>query len=186
MKRTSTLVLVMALVIALIPVPSYAQSTTDEPTTTDATTSTTADACALAKKRVAAHATAISALQTDHSAKYATMKARVNTLLATATRAKYTDVTSLTAARDTITTALSAYNAQAKVYEASLEVTQAAPCGEEAGEFTPALTISRAELVTLRNTALAVKASFKQTTVPALRDYANWLKATANTTQENS
>lgn len=176
MKRTSTLVLVMAFVIALLPVSTYAQTATETPTSDDA--------CAAAKKRIGTHASAISVLYTDHSAKYTTMKGRIDTLVSSATKTAYTDISSLTAARDTVTTALSAYNTQSAVYTTALETAQAAPCGEEQGEFTAALIVARTELVTLRDNAATVKASIKQNTAPALRNYATWLKANTTTTEE--
>jgi len=176
MKRTSTLVLVMAFVVALFPVSTYAQTATETPTSDEA--------CATAKKRISTHASAISVVYTDHSAKYATMKGRIDTLVSSATKTAYTDISSLTAARDTVSTALSAYNTQSTVYTAALETAQAATCGEEQGEFTPALTAARTELVTLRDDAAAVKASIIQNAAPALRNYATWLKANTTTTEE--
>ena len=171
----------MAFVIALLPVSTYAQAVENEPITNEEASN---DACNVAKQRIATQAKKITTLQTDHSAKYATMKGRIDTFAITAATAKYTAINELTATRDGLTTALSVFNSQAKIYKTSLETAQAATCGEEDGQFTPALEAARAELVSLRSTATAVKTSIKQSVAPALRDYASWLKATADTNEE--
>ena len=171
MKRTGISVLGLALVISLIPVASYAQTATEEPVNSEG--------CIMAKARIATHATAVTTLQTERTAKYATIKSKVDTFVSSATEANYTDIAKLTAARDTVTTAISDYATQAKVYATTLEKAQAAPCGEGTGEFISALAIARAELKTLRTDGLAVKTAAKQNAVPALREYATWLKANA-------
>jgi len=174
-KRTSLLVLGLAFAIALLPASTYAVTLTNEPAPkTD---------CTIAKKRIATHTTAVLALQADHNAKYTTMKGRVDTLISTATAAKYTGISKLTAARDSISTALSAYTAQTEVYKTALETAQAAPCGEGTGEFIDALTAARTELKTLRDDGLSVKLAFKQNAAPALREYATWLKDNTNVNQ---
>lgn len=186
MNRTSVFVLGLAFVIALLPVSTYAQTVTNEPATNEPNSNQgiTNRACTVAKQRIATRASNTATILTDHSAKYTTMKGRVDTLISTAIKAEYSDASTLTAARNSVTSALSGYNAQVKVFIASLEVAQLAPCGEEEGEFTSALNTARTELTTLRETALTVKAAIKQNAVPALRDYATWLKASANITQE--
>ena len=176
MKKTSMLVLGLALVIALLPVSSYAQSTTEEPVSEEG--------CTMAKAKIATHATAATAAQTDHVKKYAAIKDSIDTLVSSATAAEYTDVATLTAARDNVTIAINSYSTQAKVYSTALEKAQSAVCGEEAGQFTDALATARTELVKTRTTSTAVKTSVTKSAVPALKAYASWLKASTETAQE--
>ena len=68
------------------------------------------------------------------------------------------------------------------VIETSLEKTQAVPCTQTT-EFARALTVSRAELVKLRTANTSVKTSIKQDAVPAMQNYAAWLKT--NTAKVN-
>jgi hypothetical protein len=178
MKKTSMLVLGLALVIALIPVSSYAQSTTEEPVSEEG--------CTMAKAKIATHTTAASAAQTEHIKKYAGLKDTMDTLVSSATIAKYSDVATLTAARDKLAIAIDTYTSTAKTYSTTLEKIQTSVCGEEAGQFTDVLATARTELTVVRNSSLAVKTSVAQSAVPALRDYASWLKANIDTAQEKS
>jgi len=176
MKKTSMFVLGLALVIAIIPVSSYAQTPTEEPISEEG--------CTMAKQKIATHATAATAAQTDHVAKYTRLKSDIDTLVSSATAAKYPDIETLVSARDNVTIAINTYTAQAKTYATSLEKAQSAVCGEEAGQFTEALATARIELTTTRNGSLAVKTAVTKSAVPALRDYASWLKASSATAQE--
>ena len=176
MKKTSMLVLGLALIVALLPVSSYAQSTTEEPVNEEG--------CTMAKAKIATHATAATSAQADHAKKYANLKDTIDTFVSSATDAKYTDIATLTAARDNVTIAISNYTSQAKVYSTALEKAQSSVCGEEAGQFTDALATARKELTAVRSSSLAVKTTVTKSAVPALRDYASWLKASTDTTQE--
>jgi len=175
-KKTSLFILSLALVVALLPVSSYAQTPTEEPVSEEG--------CTMAKAKVATHATAAAAAQTDHTAKYTRLKSDIDTLVSSATAAKYPDVETLTAARDNAAIAMNTYTSQAKKYATTLEKVQNAACGEEAGQFTQTLATARTELALTRTGSLAVKSAVTKSVVPALRDYASWLKASADTTQE--
>ena len=175
-KKTSMLVLGLALIVALLPVSSYAQTPTQEPISEEG--------CTTAKAKIATHATAVNAAQTDHIKKYTSLKDSIDTIVSSATTAEYTDVATLTAARDNVTIAINNYTTQAKAYSIALEKAQASVCGEEAGQFTDTLATARTELTATRNSSLAVKNVVTKTAVPALQDYARWLKASTDTAQE--
>ena len=178
MKQNAILIVGLAFVIALLPVSTYAQNASEN----DASNAI----CNTAKKRVASHAAAISKLQADHSAKYAALKGRVDTLITSATAAQYTGIDKLTAARDSVATSLAAFEAQAKLYKTALDATQVPACGEQTGDFLSAVEAARVELTSLRSSGLAVKMTIKQNAVPALREYATWLKDNKTTSQEKS
>jgi len=171
------LVLGLALVVALLPVSSYAQSTTEEPVSEEG--------CTMAKAKIATHATAVTATQTDHVKKYAAIKDSIDTLVSSATAAEYTDIATLTTARDNVTIAINNYATVSKTYSTTLEKVQSSVCGEEAGQFTDLLASARTELTSVRSSALTVKTTVTQSAVPALRDYASWLKASTDTAKEN-
>jgi hypothetical protein len=176
MKKTSIFVLGLALVIALLPVSSYAQTPTEEPISEEG--------CTMAKQKIALHSTAATTAQNDHTAKFTRLKSDIDTLVSSATAAKYPDIDTLATARDNVTIAMNTYTAQAKTYAMTLDKTQKAVCGEEAGQFTDTLATARTELIAIRNSSLAIKTAVTKSVVPALRDYASWLKASSDTTQE--
>jgi len=177
LKRASTYLISLALVIALLPLSTHAQTPPEEPVADEG--------CTVAKQRITTHAVAAAAALADHSAKYTDMKNRIDTVVLSATEAKYIDIKKLTTTRDTVTASLGAYTAQAKVYATALETAQAAECGDDVDQFTDSLKLARTELATLRNQSLTVKTAVKQSAAPALRSYATWLKANTNTIQEN-
>jgi len=176
-KRTSISVLGFALVISLIPLTTHAQTATEQPVAENR--------CSIAKQKIATHAAAVTTAQTEHTAQYAAIKSKIDTLVSSATEAKYDAVDKLTIARDSVTKAISDYAYQAKIYNTSLVTAQSAVCGEGAGEFVSALATARIELASLRTNSTAVKAAVKENAVPALRDYAAWLKQNTVTTQGN-
>jgi len=176
MKRIGMSTLGLALVISLVPVTTYAQTTTERSVATQR--------CTMAKQKIATHTAAIAAAQADHATKYATIQQRVDALVSSAAKANYTGIDKLTTARDSVAKAITSYTTQASVYTTALATAQSAACGEGTGEFMSALATARTELKTLRASGAAVKTAVKQNAVPALRDYATWLKTTTSSTQE--
>lgn len=177
MKRIAISTLGLALVISLVPVTSYAQTTTERSVATQR--------CTMAKQKIATHTAAIAATQANHATKYTTIQQRVDTLVSSAVKANYTAIEKLTAARNSVTKAITDYTTQATVYTTALATAQSAACGEGTGEFMSALATARTELKALRVSSAAVKTVVKQNAIPALRDYATWLKTNADSTQEN-
>jgi hypothetical protein len=168
MKRVSGFVLSLAFVVVLIPTSTYAQVTTQQ--------SVTDVQCVKAKEKIASHKASIASLQTERTAVHTRITNTINTYLSTASDAEYTGIAALTSARDGVTKAISTYTAQVSVYTVALEKAQAAGCSDGASEFTTALNTARTELVTLRSNSIAVKIAVKEGAVPALQNYAAWLK----------
>jgi hypothetical protein len=176
-KQASIYVLGLALTVALVPVSSYAESAAQE-TVTEAR-------CALAETKIATRITALSTAQTDHNDKYTKISNKLTAFISTATTANYPNVSKITTARDDVTKAISAYNAQVTVYQDALQTAQTTTCGNNGGEFVKALKTARTELVTLRTDSLAVKTAIVKEAVPALHDYATWLKTNSTTAKGN-
>ena len=176
-KQASIYVLGLALAVSIFPLSTYAETTTEQ-TVTEAR-------CTLAEKNITAHITNITKEQTERSAKYAAITTRINTLVTSATAANYPNVSKLTAARDSVTSAINTFTAQATTYKTALETAQTTTCGNNGGKFVDALKAVRTELVTLRTDSIAVKTAVTQQAVPALHDYATWLKTNPTTAKES-
>ncbi len=176
-KQASIYVLGLALVAALVPVSSYAQSAAE--------TTVTEARCAIAETKIAARITELSSLQTDRTTKYTNISNKLNAFISSATTAGYPNVSKITTARDDVTKAISTYNAQVTVYQTALQTAQSTTCGNNGGEFVKALKTARTELATLRTDSLAVKTAIVKEAVPALHDYATWLKSNSTTAKGN-
>jgi len=129
-----------------------------------------------AKTKIAAHKAVITTIQSERTPVQTVLKNRIDAFIVTSGEVKYDKAAALAASRDAVSKAISTYNAQSTVYKKSLDTLEAAKCTEGAGEYTIALTASRAELVKLRTASEGVKTTLKSETVPALRNYATWLK----------
>ncbi|MFZ3009837.1 MAG: hypothetical protein WA030_02350 [Candidatus Microsaccharimonas sp.] len=139
--------------------------------------------CKLAPTRLDLRITAVEKVKTTQSTVYAETKSKVDTFVTSATDAGY-DVTALTAARDSVKSKIDTYIEKATAYSAALTTAKGLTCGESDGAFTTALTSARTALLATRTAALDVRTTFKQQVVPALNDYAAWLKLQkANTTE---
>ena len=173
-KLASISVLGLALAVSLIPISAFAQ--------TPAQQAEAEARCTTAKTKLAAKITSVTTLQTERTNQYTSINERVNRLVVSSAEANYLDTQKLTTAHDAVKKSIDAYSAQATAYKTSLEKTQAVPCTQTT-EFTRALTVSRAELVKLRTANTSVKTSIKQDAVPAMQNYAAWLKT--NTAKVN-
>ncbi|MDB5180711.1 MAG: hypothetical protein JWO54_471 [Candidatus Saccharibacteria bacterium] len=176
-KQAGIFVLGLALSFALIPVSTYAQ-TAIQPPVTEAR-------CTIARERITTHIANITTLQTDRATLQTSITNRINAYITTATDAGYPDISELTTARDSVTKAISTYTIQAAAYKTALNKVESTPCGEGTGEFVIAVNSARTELINLRTKSAAVKTAVKQEAVPALYDYAAWLKTATSDTKEN-
>ena len=175
MKHAGIFVLGLAVVGSLVPATVFAQTTTTPPVAT-------ADArCTTAKERIAPLIAKVSTLQTERTNQYTSINDRVNRFTTSSIAAKYSDAAKLTSAHDSVKQSIEAYSVQATRYKASLDKAQSIPC-TQMNEFTATLTNARSELVKLRNSNTAVKTAIKEQAVPALQNYATWLKT--NTAKE--
>ena len=176
MKHAGMFILGLAVVGSLVPATVFAQTTTSPPA------STTDARCTVAKERIAVLAPKVSTLQTERTNQYTSINDRVSRFITSSTAAKYTDVAKLTTAHDSVKQSIEAYSTQASKYKGALEKVQSIPC-TQMNEFTVALTTARSELTKLRTSNTAVKTAIKQQAVPALQNYATWLKT--NTAKES-
>ena len=183
MKQASIFVFGLTFAFATIPTISYAQ------TAPGATRIVSEQECTIAKETITSNAETSTALKVKRSVQYDAIKEQLYKVQLSATKAQYIKLDALLTARDTLTAKLGAYNAQAQVYETALKATLAAPCSEDSSQFANAVISARTELVTLRESAVAVKAAVKENALPALKEYAKWLGANApstNSTEGNS
>ncbi|MFZ1302211.1 MAG: hypothetical protein WAQ27_06600 [Candidatus Microsaccharimonas sp.] len=171
-KQAGIYTIALAFALSILPVTSYAQSSTEA-------------RCTVAIEKITARVAAVTKLQTERTAKYEVIKTQVDAFISKATAAQYPNVAELTTAREAVKLKVDDYAAQGEVYKKALETIQATPCGDASGDFIGAILAARTELVTLREDNLAVKQSIKQEAVPALRNYAAWLKTNSTEVKEN-
>lgn len=170
------LVLLALTATSLLPLSSvYAQTAASE-----------SARCKIATTRLDLRIAAVDKAKTNQSTVYNQAKSKLDTFVTSATNAGY-DVTALTTARDSVKTKIDTYIEKATAYSAALTTAKSLTCGESDGAFATALTNARAALTATRTAALDVRTTFKQQVVPALNDYAAWLKLQkANTSGENN
>jgi hypothetical protein len=173
LKLSGIYILALSVAVALIPTSTYAQTAVQEPVTEAK--------CVQAKTKIAAHKAVITTIQSERTPVQAVLKNRIDAFIVTSNEVKYDKAAALTASRDAVSKAISTYTAQSAVYKTSLDTLEATKCTEGTGEFTIALTAARAELVKLRTASEAVKTALNSEAVPALRNYATWLKTSATT-----
>lgn len=170
---TGGLVLLALTATSLFPLSSvYAQTVASE-----------SARCKIATSRLDLRITNVEKVKTTQSALYNETKSKVDTFVTSATDAGY-DVAKLTTARDSVKTKIDTYIEKATAYSAALTTAKSLTCGESDGAFTTAVASARTALVATRTAAIDVRTTFKQQVVPALNDYAAWLKLQkANTTE---
>ena len=128
-----------------------------------------------------------SEIKANHSERYERLIKRIDAVVASAQSRDY-DTTSLTAAKEKVTTAIAAYELAVDAYIAQLGATSDLSCADNTATYGQAIVGSREALETVRSTSASVRTTFRQTVVPALKDYKAWLEenVTTRTTQESA
>lgn len=155
-------------------------------TSTSAQTVTESARCSVAQARIATQLARVEATKTTQIKAYNDVKARIDTLLSNAVAASYTNIAALTAARDAVQAKIVTYTEKATAYSTALGAAQSLTCGKAEGDFAKAIISSRAALLEVRTASLDVRTTLRNEAIPALRDYAAWLKERSTTTEETN
>ncbi len=138
--------------------------------------------CTMAKDRLEQRVTRVETAITSRTEQYTALRSRVETLLTSATSAGY-DVTALTAARDAVQADIATFTEKATAYTAALTAANGLACGDNDGAFVEGMVMARTALRELRAAMSDVATSLRSEAIPAIKDYAAWLRgqATDNT-----
>lgn len=189
--KKKLLIGVSAFVLALTftTAPAFAVVETEEPkptTTTTTTKETPTQAtketprCTTAETRIKKQLTTIQTVREARSKVYKNTLERVEKVIASAKERTY-DTTKLDAALVAAQTAYDSFVTNSTNYETALTSTQTYACGNSEGQFANALATARTELTTLRTSAATLRSTIREQLVPAVKEYAVWLKAQAST-----
>lgn len=156
------------------------------PTLHAQTTPTTAQ-CTVAQARLTARILKVDAAHTAQTNLYTGLQTRLSTIITSATEAGYDEVglAALTAAQTTVNAKITAYTTAADAYTTALEAAKGKDCSTTVAEFRTAVIEARASRASLLAAATDVRASFRTDVIPAIKDYAAWLKEQSDTTEGN-
>jgi hypothetical protein len=139
--------------------------------------------CNIAQARLNTRITRVDTVKQLQSEKYATLQTRISTLVTNAQTTEY-DTAALQAAQTAVAGKITAFTAAANEYTTALLATKNLSCGESDGAFATSVLASREALINTRLAALEVRKAFREEMIPALKDYATWLKDNDNTQDE--
>jgi hypothetical protein len=139
--------------------------------------------CSIAQARLNTRITRVDAIKQTHTEKYATLQTRFDALVAAAEETEY-DTTALLAAQAAVADKIIVFTDAAGAYTTALLATKNLSCGESDGAFATSVLASREALIEARLASLDVRKTFREQAIPALKDYATWLKDNTNTQDE--
>jgi hypothetical protein len=125
--------------------------------------------------------TQVDATKTAQTTIYTTIKAKIDTLI-TSAKANGYDTTKLAAAATAVQTSIDTYGVKASAYTTDLTTAKGLSCGDSDGAFASAIVTARADLLVIRTAAKDVRTTIQSTAIPAINDYATWLKTNSATT----
>lgn len=140
--------------------------------------------CTTAKAKFSTRLETVGTFYTKQTAVYAGIQKRVSTLIDTADTKGY-DIKPLTAAYTNVGTKADVYIEAYDNYKESLTDLKNIECGQSDNGFVQGVLDARADLLVLRSASADVRATIRSETLPAVRDYATWLKEEAQTSREN-
>jgi hypothetical protein len=155
--------------------------------TLQAQTTPTSAQCAIAQARLTTRITKVDTVHAAQTNVYTNLQTRLETIITSATEAGYDEdgIAALTLAQTTVNTKIEAYTTAADAYTAALEAAKGKDCSTTVAEFRTAVIEARAARASLLTAATDVRASFRSDVIPALKDYAAWLKEQSDTTEGN-
>lgn len=143
--------------------------------------------CTVSQVRLNTRITQIDTVRDAQARAYANLLSRIDRLVASAETNGYS-VIDLMSARDAVQDKVDTFTAEAETFSKNLMTAKNLTCGESDGEYAAALSAARMSLVEVRTSALDVRVEFRESLIPALKDYAMWLneRATDATTEETN
>lgn len=184
------LIISSTFVFALVLSAIFSGGFVSAQTTTDTTSGekSTARRCTVAHPRLQERVTRITTLKTKQQTTYTTVSDRVQKIVTSASDNGY-DTAALLSANSNLVTKIRTYTEKVEAYNTALKATATAACATTPGdgEYATSLLAARTALIEARTASADVRSTFKNEVVPALKDYAAWLKdkATTKTTEEN-
>jgi hypothetical protein len=139
--------------------------------------------CNIAQARLNTRITRVDTVKQLQSKKYTALQTRIDTLVTEAQATEY-DTAAHKAAQSAITDKINAYTTAAAAFTTALLATKNLSCGESDGAFATSVLASREALIKTRQAAQEVRKAFREEAIPALKDYAAWLKDNSNTPGE--
>lgn len=176
MKKTISIGLIAATVVlaGIMAAPLATAQTTETPTSRSQSIR-----CSIAQARLNTRITRVDTVKQSLSEKYSALQTRFQSLLATAQETDY-DTAALEAAQTAVADKITVFTTAATAYTTALLATKNLSCGESDGAFATSLLTSRESLIEVRLAALDVRQTFREQVIPALKDYATWLKDNFN------
>lgn len=141
--------------------------------------------CSTAQGRLNTRITRVNTIKDSHTTAYNNLNAKVTRILTSAETNHY-DTTALTAAANAVEEKIAAFGEKATAYTDALMATKNLSCGTNDDEFNTSLTAARAALAAVRAASVDVRTTFTTEVIPALQDYATWLKEQLATEEERN
>lgn len=179
MKKTNRIGLIIAtMVFAGIMGAPMASAQTTTPTQRNQSIR-----CSIAQARLNTRITRVDGVKQTHTERYNTLKMRFDAVITSAEESEY-DTTALKTAQAAVADKITVFTTAAVAYNTALLATKNLSCGESDGAFATSLLASREALVDVRSASIDVRQTFREQAIPALKDYATWLKDKSNTQGE--
>ena len=168
----------IALVISGVAVASYPAGAVEL---------TQAVRCNVAQARLTTRITKVDAIKATQAKVYTDIQTKVDGYVTSAKTAGY-DTTALAKASADLKTTLDAYTTKADTLSKDLTAAKNLSCGTDNAPFVAAIVTTRTDLTSVRTATKDVRTSIQTLAIPALKDYATWLKthtttSTTTTTQ---
>lgn len=162
--RLSIVALIAVIGGVLVATPTLAQSAAERSVR-----------CTVSQVRLNTRITQVDTVRSAQATAYANLLSRIDRLIASAEARGYT-VIDLMSARDAVQEKVDVFTAKAEAFSNNLMTAKNLTCGESDGEYVAALSAARVSLVEVRTAALDVRVTFRELLIPALKEYATWLK----------
>ncbi len=150
-----------------------------------AQTSTPTEArCEAAKARLTMQIAKVETIKTNQMQAYTAIQTRVAEVVTSAGNSAF-DTTTLVAAQTAFDTAIVTHTESVDTYTTALLTAKDTECTAANTEFVAAITTARAALKTARESTADVRATFREEVVPAVKEYATWLKENTDREETN-
>lgn len=115
---------------------------------------------------------------------YQEQQKNIETLLTSSKTMSY-DTTKLTSARDSVKTKVTTYIDKASAYATTLTTAKNIDCSSDMTAMQAALATVRSSVAAVRTATTDARTALRSEAIPAIKDYALWLKTNTTTTTEN-
>jgi hypothetical protein len=170
---SSLIALIAGAIVVVAPLTVNAQTTANETAR-----------CTLAKSRISERADRIQTFGSSRSVAYKNLQSRVEALVTHAETMGY-DATAMKVAHEAAEADIATFTAKLEAYHEILATLSQAECGAGDGSFASTLSDARAALTEVRTASLAIRTTYREEVIPAVRAYATTLNERENTQRED-